>query len=156
MIRLLIAVLLAQRILAAGVGQRRLIELGEIHVHFFCAHCVDGVKFIAGFLLIDMTLVRVGGRASLCFKANGIRRFSGNRSKYTMARQAQIAASELDAALSEGEIEVLRLSLQKVIRAGGGYAAVARKTGLNRTGLYKMLSSRGNPTLCTLIALVYL
>ena len=56
-----------------------------------------------------------------------------------MARQAQIAASELDAALSEGEIEVLLLSLQKVIRAGGGYAAVGRNTGLNRTGLYKML-----------------
>ena len=71
-----------------------------------------------------------------------------------MARQAQMAASELDAALSEGEIELFLLSLQKVIRAGGGYAAVARKTGLNRTALYKILSSTGNPTLSTLIALL--
>ena len=54
-----------------------------------------------------------------------------------LARQAQIAASELDAALSEGEIEVFLLSLQKVIRARGGFAAVARKTGLNRTALYR-------------------
>ena len=71
-----------------------------------------------------------------------------------MARQAQIAASELDAALGEGEIKVFLLSLQKVIRAGSGYAAIARKTGLNRTALYKMLSSSGNPTLSTLIALL--
>src|SRR3954471_2859347 len=71
-----------------------------------------------------------------------------------LARQAQMAASELDAARSEREIELFLLSLQKVIRAGGGYAAVAPKTGLNRTGLYKMLSSRGNPTLSRLIALL--
>jgi len=73
-----------------------------------------------------------------------------------LARQAQIAASELDAALSEGEIEVFLLSLQKVIRARGGFAAVARKTGLNRTALYKTLSSRGNPKLSTLVFLLSL
>src|SRR4051794_21023001 len=71
-----------------------------------------------------------------------------------MARQAQIPAGELDAPLGEGGIKVFLLSLQKALRAGGGYAAVARKTGLNRTGLYKMLSSSGNPTLSTLIALL--
>jgi len=71
-----------------------------------------------------------------------------------LARQAQIAASELDAALSEGEIEVFLLSLQKVIRARGGFTAVARKAGMNRTALYKTASSRGNPTLSTLIALL--
>ena len=64
-----------------------------------------------------------------------------------MARQHQIAAGELDAALSEGEIEVFLLSLQKLIRAGGGFAAVARKTGLNRSALYNTLSSNGNPWL---------
>ena len=71
-----------------------------------------------------------------------------------MARQDQIAAGELDAALSEGEIEVFLLSLQKLIRAGGGFAAVARKTGLNRSALYNTLSSNGNPTLRTLFALL--
>ena len=71
-----------------------------------------------------------------------------------MARQAQIAASELDAALGEGEIKVFLLSLQKVIRARGGFAAVARKTGLNRTALYRTLSAGGDPRLNTLIVLL--
>jgi len=74
-----------------------------------------------------------------------------------MARQAQSAqvlARELDAALSERETEVFLLSLEKVIRARVGFAAVARKTGLNRTALYKILSSSGNPSLSTLIALL--
>jgi DNA-binding phage protein len=71
-----------------------------------------------------------------------------------MARQAQMAASELDAALSEGEIEVFLLSMQKLIRAGDGFAAVAHKAGLNRTTLYKTISSSGNPTLRTLITLL--
>ena len=81
------------------------------------------------------------------------------QSPASMARQAefaQIAARRLDAALSEGDIEAFLLSLQKVIRAGGGYGAVARKTGLNRTALYKIASSSGNPTLSTLIALLFL
>ena len=71
-----------------------------------------------------------------------------------LARQAQIAASELDAALSEGEIEVFLLSLQKVIRARVGFTATARTTGLNRTALYSILSSSGNPTLSTLVVLL--
>ena len=52
-----------------------------------------------------------------------------------LARQAQIAASELDAALSEGEIEVFLLSLQKVIRARGGFAEFARKAALKSYGV---------------------
>src|SRR4026208_2054203 len=101
-----------------------------------------------------MTLVRVGA----------VRRYASRQTAYggsmetaqstVLARQAQIAASELDAALSEGEIEVFLLSLQKGIRARGGFAAVARKTGLNRTALYKILSTSGNPTLSTLTALL--
>lgn len=74
-----------------------------------------------------------------------------------VARQAefaQIAARELDAALSEGNMEVFLLSLQKVIRARGGFTLVARKTGLHRTSLYKSVASSGNPTLSTLTALL--
>jgi len=71
-----------------------------------------------------------------------------------MARQAQSLASELNAALSEREIEIFLLSLEKAIKARRGFAAVARKTGLNRTALYKILSSSGNPMLSTLIALL--
>jgi probable addiction module antidote protein len=71
-----------------------------------------------------------------------------------MARQAQSLASELNAALSEREIEIFLLSLEKAIKARRGFAAVARKRGLNRTALYKILSSSGNPSLSTLIALL--
>jgi probable addiction module antidote protein len=70
------------------------------------------------------------------------------------AEFAQIAASKLDAALSEREIEVFLQSLQKVIRARVGFTAVARNTGLNRTALYSILSSSGNPTLSTLVILL--
>ena len=70
------------------------------------------------------------------------------------AEFAQIAARRLDAALSEGEIEAFLQSLQKVLRAQVGFTAVARNTGLNRTGLYSILSSSGNPTLSTLVVLL--
>jgi probable addiction module antidote protein len=70
------------------------------------------------------------------------------------AEFAQIAASKLDAALSEREIEVFLQSLQKVIRARVGFTATARTTGLNRTALYSILSSSGNPTLSTLVVLL--
>ena len=65
----------------------------------------------------------------------------------------QIAAKTLDAALSERETHVLISSLKHFIRARG-YAATARKAGLNRTALYKILFSSGNPKLITLIALL--
>jgi probable addiction module antidote protein len=79
------------------------------------------------------------------------------QSPASMARQAefaQIAARRLDAALSEGDIEAFLQSLQKVIRARVGFTAVARNTGLNRTALYSILSSSGNPTLSTLVILL--
>ena len=79
------------------------------------------------------------------------------QSTASTARQAefvQIAASKLDAALSEREIEVFLQLLQKVIRARVGFTATARTTGLNRTALYSILSPSGNPTLSTLVLLL--
>ena len=79
------------------------------------------------------------------------------QSSASMARRAefqQIAARTLDAALSERALEVFAQSLKEVVRARGGFTAVARKTGLNRTALYKILSTSGNPTLSTLTALL--
>ena len=49
----------------------------------------------------------------------------------------QIAARTLDAALSERELEAFAQLLKEVVRARGGFSAVARKTGLNRTALYR-------------------
>jgi probable addiction module antidote protein len=79
------------------------------------------------------------------------------QSPSSMARRAeytQIAATTLDAALSEGDIEAFLWSLQKVRRAQVGFTTVARSTGLNRTALYNILSSSGNPTLSTLAVLL--
>ena len=67
---------------------------------------------------------------------------------------AEIVASTLDAALSARELEAFLESLNQVVKARGGFTAAARKTGLNRTGLYAILSSSGNPTLSTLVALL--
>lgn len=54
------------------------------------------------------------------------------------------AAAYLDAALDEGNKEAFLLALRNVLDAHG-MSEVARKTGLNRVSLYKMLSKRGNP-----------
>ena len=60
------------------------------------------------------------------------------QSPASMARRAefaQIAASTLDAALNGRELHVFAQSLKEVVRACGGFRAVARKTGLNRAAL---------------------
>ena len=66
----------------------------------------------------------------------------------------QIAARTLDAALSERELEAFVHSLKEVVKARGGFTAVTRKTGLNRTALYRTLSADGDPRLNTLIVLL--
>jgi len=79
------------------------------------------------------------------------------QSSASMARRAefqQIAARTLDVALSERELEAFAQLLKEVVRARGGFSAVARKTGLNRTALYRTLSADGDPRLNTLIVLL--
>src|SRR4051794_30620649 len=105
-----------------------------------------------------MTLLPVRDCAPLCLKAMAYGGSVGTTNSIaTMARREewqQIAASALGKALSERESEIFLLSLQKVIRARVGFTAVARHTGLNRTALYAILSSNGNPTLSTLVVLL--
>ena len=56
------------------------------------------------------------------------------------------AAAYLDEALKDADPSVFTLALRDVVDAcGGGIAAIARKTSLNREGLYRMLSEKGNP-----------
>ena len=45
-------------------------------------------------------------------------------------------------------------ALRKVVEARGGMATVAQKTDLSRETLYRTLSSRGNPTIRTLSAVL--
>ena len=57
----------------------------------------------------------------------------------------QIAAY-LDAALSDGDPRVLLQAVRDVAAVRGGMAALARRAGIPRESLYRMLSSRGNPS----------
>ena len=56
------------------------------------------------------------------------------------------AANYLNAAIEEGDTQVLLLAVADVARSHG-MATIARKTELQREGLYKMLSKKGNPEL---------
>jgi probable addiction module antidote protein len=62
--------------------------------------------------------------------------------KYT---DRQIAAY-LDAALTDGDPRVLLQAVRDVAAVRGGMAALARRAGIPRESLYRMLSSRGNPS----------
>lgn len=56
------------------------------------------------------------------------------------------AAAYLDVALEEKDIDTFLHALKTVAEAQGGMTAIARKTNLNRAGLYKMFTSEGNPS----------
>ncbi len=64
-----------------------------------------------------------------------------------------MAAGYLSASLAEGE-DVFLLALKDVAEATGGIAPLAKRTKLNREGLYDMLSDKGNPCLSSLAAIV--
>lgn len=51
--------------------------------------------------------------------------------------------------------EIFLLALKNVAEAQGGISKLAIKTHLNRQNLYRALSSKGNPTLDTLDAILH-
>ena len=64
------------------------------------------------------------------------------------------AAAYLNAAIEEGDRAVFLLALRNVAEAQGGMAALARKTRMNRESLYRMLSSKGNPEIRSILTLL--
>lgn len=64
------------------------------------------------------------------------------------------AAAYLSAAIEDGDREVFLLALRNVAEAQGGMAALARKAHMNRESLYRMLSSRGNPEIRSILTLL--
>lgn len=64
------------------------------------------------------------------------------------------AASYLNSAAEDGELKYLLKALRNVVEAQGGVGALAKKTGLSRTTLYKTLSTKGNPEIGTLEAIL--
>lgn len=64
------------------------------------------------------------------------------------------AAEYLSAAIEDGDRQAFLLALRNVAEARGGIAAVARLSGITRESLYRMLSSRGNPEIKSLVAIM--
>ena len=55
------------------------------------------------------------------------------------------AAHFLQALSEDGDQAAFRSGMRKIIAAQGGMAGFARKVGISRVGLYKMLAKNGNP-----------
>ncbi|MCI0538691.1 MAG: putative addiction module antidote protein [Verrucomicrobiales bacterium] len=68
-------------------------------------------------------------------------------------QDANLAAGYLTASLEEGE-EAFLLAVKDVAEARGGLGPLAKRTNLNREGLYDMLSAKGNPRFSSLSAIM--
>lgn len=67
----------------------------------------------------------------------------------------EFAAQYLNAAMEDmTEPAVLLMALRHLSEAQGGLARVARQAGVKRESLYRTLSSKGNPRLSTLTAVL--
>src|SRR6476661_6734034 len=69
-------------------------------------------------------------------------------------KDIQYAAGYLTEAFEEGE-DVFLLALRDVAQAQGGISALSRVTKLNRENLYEILSTRGNPRLRSITAILH-
>jgi probable addiction module antidote protein len=72
----------------------------------------------------------------------------------SLRRDRKFAAAYLDEVLADGDQAELLLALRRLSEALGGIPALAERTGLNATTLYRTLSAEGNPELRTLRALL--
>lgn len=70
----------------------------------------------------------------------------------TLKTKEEIAAY-LDAALEDGDPELLKLALGNVARAKG-MTDIAKAAGLGRQSLYKALSPDGNPEFATVVSVL--
>jgi len=62
-------------------------------------------------------------------------------------RDPKFAAAYLNAVLDDGDRGEIMVALRYMTDAFGGVSAVAQKTRLNTTTLYRTLSAKGNPEL---------
>src|SRR5882762_7630830 len=70
-------------------------------------------------------------------------------------RDPVFALKYLNACLEDGDHGVFLLALRDVAEAYGGVGRLAKKAGLNREHLWRMLSKRGNPRLENLVQLAH-
>lgn len=65
-------------------------------------------------------------------------------------KDPEYAAAYLAAVLAEKDRAAFLVALKDVVEAHGGMTRMSKQARLRRPSLYKVLSSRGNPTLETL------
>ena len=73
---------------------------------------------------------------------------------FDQLQDAEFAAEFLNAASEDDDPKTYLTALRKVVEARGGVASIADRTHLSRETLYRTLSSRGNPTIKTLHAVL--
>ena len=73
---------------------------------------------------------------------------------FEQLKDAQFAAEFINAASEDDDPKTYLMALRKVVEARGGMASIAEKAHLSRETLYRTLSSRGNPTIRTLNAVL--
>ena len=73
---------------------------------------------------------------------------------FEQLKDANFAAEFLNAASEDDDPKTYLAALRKVVDARGGMASTAEKAQLSRETLYRTLSSRGNPTIKTLNAVL--
>lgn len=78
--------------------------------------------------------------------------FNLSSSPYATEKNARLKkqkylAPYVQSALEQGGQPLFLQALGEAIKARGGHTAFARKTGIRRETLYRMLSLKGNPTL---------
>ena len=64
------------------------------------------------------------------------------------------AAEYLSAVIGDGEPSEIMTALRRISEAKDGVSAIAASTNLNAKSLYRTLSSRGNPRLKNLLAIL--
>ena len=74
-------------------------------------------------------------------------RKTGNYDEYHLEwlKDPQNAAAFINAVIEDSDREAFLLALKDVVQAQGGMTAIAEKTHVSRSSLYKTLSKRGNP-----------
>jgi probable addiction module antidote protein len=73
---------------------------------------------------------------------------------FEQLKDATFAAEYINATSEDDDPKTYLTALRKVVEARGGLALIAERAQVSRETLYRTLSSRGNPTLKTLIAVL--
>ena len=73
---------------------------------------------------------------------------------FEQLKDAAFAAEYLNAASEDDDPKTYLTALRKIVEARGGMATIAEKAHLSRETLYRTLSTRGNPTIRTLSAVL--